>query len=246
MTKQDLSGRIGIVTGAGKGIGGACAVELARLGAKVVACARSRNDLDALVARIESNGGEATAVVADVRNYSDMVSVAATCMSRYGGLNFAVANAGMVVLGSVADGDPEDWRTLIETNVLGTAHTIKAVLPTMRAQRHGDIVIISSMSGYVIYTGEPMYVASKWALTGLGGCVRMEAREYNVRVTQIEPGLVDTPMIRASEEGLAELAESVPITAEDCARTVAFAIAQPEPVTIARLAVLSSKQKFVY
>lgn len=242
----DLNGRVGIVTGAGRGIGAACATELARLGAKVVACGLDRDDLDALVAGIESVGGAATGIVADVREYDEMVRVAETAVSTYGGLDFAIANAGMVVVGNMADGDPQAWRTLIETNVLGTAHTIRAVLPVMRERQRGDIVIMSSMSAYAIYTGEPMYVASKWALSGLGGCVRLEAREYNVRVTQIEPGLVDTPMIRASEEGLAELAESVPITPEDCARTVAFALAQPEPVTIARLAVLSSGQKFLY
>ena len=82
------------------------------------------------------------------------------------------------------------------------------------------------MSGRVIYTGEPMYVASKWALSGLGGCLRLEARLYGVRVTLIEPGLVDTPMIsdiiRVSEEAREELARSLPISAEDCANAVGY------------------------
>jgi len=246
MTEKALAGRAGIVTGAGKGIGAAVAMKLAELGARVVACARTRTDLDALVADITSREGEATAVVADVTSYADMVAVAETCLRSYGALDFAIANAGIVVMGTMADGDPADWRRLLETNVLGTAHTIRAVLPTMRDQRHGDIVIISSGSGRVTYTGEPMYVTSKWALSGLGGCLRKEALEYNVRVTLIEPGLVDTPMIRASEEGRSWLADNVALTGEDCANAVAYSLSQPEYVTIAQVAVLGTSQAFTY
>jgi NADP-dependent 3-hydroxy acid dehydrogenase YdfG len=116
----------------------------------------------------------------------------------------------------------------------------------MRDRRRGHIVIMSSMSGRVTYTGEPMYVTSKWALSGLGGCLRKEARAYDVRVTLIEPGLVDTPMIRASEAGRAELAESVPITAQDCADAVAYALCRPHPVDVAQIALLSIGQEFTY
>jgi NADP-dependent 3-hydroxy acid dehydrogenase YdfG len=246
MDGQDLCGQSGIVTGAGKGICAAVAIELARRGASVVACARTQSDLDNVVAAIHDAGGRATALVGDVTRYADMAELAETCVREYGTLDFAVANAGMVVIGTMADGDPEDWRRLLETNVLGTAHTIRAALPIMRDRHRGHIVIMSSMSGRVTYPGEPMYVTSKWALSGLGGCLRKEARAYNVRVTLIEPGLVDTPMIRASEEGRAELAQSVPITAEACAQAVAYALGQPHPVDVAQIALLSIGQEFTY
>lgn len=246
MPDYDLTGRAGIVTGAGKGIGAAVAVKLAGLGAKVVACARTQSDIDEVVAAIEGHRGTATAFAGDVRRYGDMVDLVETCVQSYGSLDFAVANAGMVVTGTLSEGDPDDWRRLIETNVLGTAHTIRAAFPIMKEQRRGDIVIMSSMSGRVTYTGEPMYVTSKWALSGLGGCLRKEARLYDVRVTLIEPGLVDTPMIRAFEEGRAELEQSTPISAEDCANAVAYALGQPPTVSVAQIAILSPGQEFTY
>jgi NAD(P)-dependent dehydrogenase (short-subunit alcohol dehydrogenase family) len=130
MDDIDLSGQAGIVTGAGKGIGAAVAVELARRGAGVVACARTRSDLDEVVSTIADAGGRAAAFVGDVTRFPDMAGLAEACVREYGTLDFAVANAGMVVLGTMADGDPEDWRRLLETNVLGTAHTIRAVPPS--------------------------------------------------------------------------------------------------------------------
>jgi NADP-dependent 3-hydroxy acid dehydrogenase YdfG len=242
MIDFDLTNSAGVITGAGKGIGAAIAAELASLGARVVACARTGADIDGVTSRIREAGGEATGVVADVRRFDDMVRLAETCVKSYGSLDFVVPNAGMVVLGTMSEGDPEEWRTLLETNVLGTAHTLRATLPYMKKQRRGHVIIISSTSGRVTYTGEPMYVASKWALAGLGGSLRKEALEYGVRVTLIEPGLVDTPMIQATEEGRAELARIKAITAEDCAHAVAFALCQPPLVTITQLGLLSMEQ----
>lgn len=244
MIDFDLTNQAGVVTGAGKGIGAAVAVELARLGAHVVACARTEADIDEVTARIRDAGGEATGIVADVRRYEDMVRLAETCAKNYGKVDFAVPNAGVVVIGNMSEGDPADWRRLIETNVLGTAYTVRATLPFMKQKRKGHVVIVSSTSGRVTYTGEPMYVASKWALAGLGGCLRKEALEYGVRVTVIEPGLVDTPMIRASEAGQAELAKIQAITSEDCANAVAFALCQPPTVNITQLGLLSIQQDY--
>jgi NADP-dependent 3-hydroxy acid dehydrogenase YdfG len=244
MIEFDLSGRAGVVTGAGKGIGAAVAAELARLGAQLVICARTKTDIDDVVARISDAGGEATGIVADVRRYEDMVRLAESCMADYGKIDFAVPNAGVVVIGNMSEGDPDDWRRLVETNLLGTAYTVRATLPFMKERGRGHVVIVSSTSGRVTYTGEPMYVASKWALAGLGGCLRKEALEYGVRVTLIEPGLVDTPMIWASEEGRAELAKIQAITPEDCANAVAFALCQPPIVNITQLGVLSIQQDY--
>lgn len=239
---QDLMGQAGIVTGAGKGIGAAIAAELASLGASVVACARTLADVERVVAEIRAAGGVATAMAGDVRRFEDMVRLVRACERTYGRLDFAVPNAGVVVLGNMAEGDPEAWATLIETNVLGTAFTVRASLPIMKRNGRGHIVIVSSQSGRVTYTGEPMYVASKWALSGLGGALRKEASAYGVRVTLIEPGTVDTPMVRASEEGRAELAANKGISARDCARAVAFALCQPRNVCVAQLGLLSAQQ----
>lgn len=244
MIDYDLTNQAGVVTGAGKGIGAAVAIELARLGARVVACARTEADIEEVTAKIRDAGGEATGIVADVRRYEDMERLAKTCVKNYGKVDFAVPNAGIVVIGNMSEGDPADWRRLVETNILGTAYTVRATLPFMKEKRKGHVVIVSSTSGRVTYTGEPMYVASKWALAGLGGSLRKEALEYGVRVTLIEPGLVDTPMIWASEEGRAELNKIQAITSEDCANAVAFALCQPPIVNITQLGLLSIQQDY--
>ena len=103
-----------------------------------------------------------------------------------------VANAGAGESSLLVDGDTDRWRTVVETNVLGLAYTIRAVLPEIRDQGHGHIVIVASLSGRITYVGEPLYAASKWAAVGLGGILRREALGYGVRTTLIEPGLVDT------------------------------------------------------
>ena len=201
MLEFDLSGRAGVVTGAGKGIGEAVALELAGLGAKLVCCARTQADLDRVVARIEAAGGTAVGFAGDVRRFDDMERLAKTCVDAYGKIDFVVPNAGIDIEGNMCDADPADWQRMIETNVLGTAYIIRATLPYMRAQNDGHIVVMASISGRVTYVGEPMYIASKWAIAGMAGALRKEALAYGVRVTQIEPGLVDTPMIHSLPEG---------------------------------------------
>ena len=246
MIDFDLRGRAGVVTGAGKGIGAAIVDELATLGAAVVACSRTQQDLNRVVDEIGARGDTASSFVGDVTCFADMEGLAESCLETYGRLDFAVANAGMVVMGDMVEGDPASWRRLLETNVLGTAHTVRAVLPIMKQQKAGHIVFISSMSGRVTYTDEPMYVASKWALSGLGGCLRKESYPYNVRVTLIEPGLVDTPMISGSEEGRQYLRDHESLEAADCARAVAYALCQPPRVTVAQIALLPVDQSFFY
>jgi NADP-dependent 3-hydroxy acid dehydrogenase YdfG len=244
MIEFDLSGRAGIVTGAGKGIGAAIARELAGLGAGVVACARTQADLDNVVAQIKATGGEATSFRGDVCDFEAMTALAATCIDKYGSIDFVVPNAGIDVEDNMADGDPANWRAMIETNVLGMAHTIRATLPYMREKRRGHVVITASVSGRVTYVGEPMYIASKWAVAGMGGALRREALEYGVRVTLIEPGLVDTPMIHALPEANADLSRIEALLPEDIANAVAFALCQPTRVNTTQIGILPLGQNY--
>jgi NADP-dependent 3-hydroxy acid dehydrogenase YdfG len=227
-----LRGRAGIITGGGSGIGAATAVELGSRGARLVVAELSRDRAAGVVADVRKRGGEIVPVEADVRSFADTLRTRDECLQAYGRIDFVVANAGVVDAGSMAEGDPERWRQVIETNVLGVAHTLRAVLPTMREQRSGDVVLIASASGRVSYVGEPIYVASKWAVVGLGDALRKEALEYGVRVTLVEPGLVDTPLSRSSTFGRALLEETEPLRAEDVARAVAFALLQPDHVGV--------------
>jgi NADP-dependent 3-hydroxy acid dehydrogenase YdfG len=244
MIDFDLTGRAGVITGAGKGIGEAVALELAGLGAQLVVCARTQRDIDRLVDKITAAGGQAIGFVGDVRHYDEMERLAKTCADAYGKVDFAVPNAGMDIEGNMLDADPADWQAMIDTNVLGTAFLIRATLPHMKKQNDGHIVIMASISGRVTYLGEPMYIASKWAIAGMGGALRKEALEYNVRVTLIEPGLVDTPMIHSLPEGKHDLEKIEALSPEHIAWAVAFALAQPPIVNTTQIQILPLQQGY--
>ena len=173
-----------------------------------------------------------------------MERLAKTCVDTYGKIDFTVPNAGIDIEGNMCDADPADWQAMIDTNVLGTAYIIRATLPYMRAQRDGHIVIMASISGRVTYVGEPMYIASKWAIAGMGGALRKEALAYGVRVTQIEPGLVDTPMIHSLPEGKADLDKIEALSPEHIAYAVAYALVQPRVVNTTQIQILPLQQDY--
>lgn len=229
MTER-LDGAAGIITGAGRGIGAAIVRELAGRRARLVAVDLREENLAAV-----ATTGEIVPIAADVRESASMERVRDACLERFGRIDFTVANAGLADASSLANGDPAQWRQVIETNVLGVAHTIRAVLPTMLAQGDGHIVLMASVSGRESYVGEPIYCASKWAVVGLGHALRKETVGSGVRVTMIEPGVVDTPLVRSNPFALAWLETITPLQDADVARAVAFALAQPKHVAINEL-----------
>jgi NADP-dependent 3-hydroxy acid dehydrogenase YdfG len=155
-----------------------------------------------------------------------MVQLTEDTLARYGRIDILVSNAAIHDTSSPAGGDPAHWRQVLETNVLGSLHIIRAVLPGMYARGAGHVVIVSSVSGRVTYVGEPVYVASKHALVAFGECLRQEASPRGVRVTLIEPGMVDTPLI--DNPFAQELKKTVtPLQPADCARAICFALEQP-------------------
>jgi len=232
-----LRGRAGIVTGGGQGIGAATVRLLARAGARLVVGDLSAPAAAAVAAGAVAAGGVAVAVAADVRREADCAALAAACRRHFGRIDFVVANAGVGDAGTVAGGDPARWRAVIETNVLGTALTVRAALPEMQAQGRGDVVLVASVSGRESYAGEPIYIASKWAVVGFGRALRKEALAHGVRVTLIEPGLVDTPLARSTPLGQQWLESLTALSADDVARAIAFALAQPPHVALNEIVV---------
>jgi NADP-dependent 3-hydroxy acid dehydrogenase YdfG len=224
----------GIVTGAASGIGAAVTRMLFGEGARVVASDIAAGPLEAFTASLAAQG-EAVPAVADVRQFAQLEQVAATCQERFGRIDFVVANAGLVDAGTMADGDPERWRAVLETNLLGVAYTVRAVLPTMLAQNDGHIVLLASVSGRVAYVGEPIYAASKWGVVGLGHSLRKETVNTGVRVTLIEPGMVDTPLTRANPFAQEWMKTMSPLQDDDIARAITFALSQPKYMAINEL-----------
>lgn len=237
-----MAARVGIITGAASGIGAATAIEFARAGAKLVLASLPRDDIDGVVVRVTAAGGEAIPAHVDVRDAAALETLPQLALDRFGRLDFLVANAGVHHTSSVVGGDPERWRALIETNLLGSAFSVRAVLPTMIEQGSGDIVLMASISGREIYVGAPIYLASKWGLVGFGHALRQEVAPRGIRVTLVEPGMVDTPLTRldASIRPLLEAAE--PLQPEDVARLVVYACMQPPHVVLSELAIRPQRQ----
>lgn len=236
---ERLDGRVGIVTGGGQGIGAAIARELAALGARIVVADLSAERAE----RVATDLGDALVAVIDVRHFEDLERVRDLCLERFGRIDFVVANAGISDTSSLADGDPARWKDVIETNVLGIAYTVRAVLPTMREQGDGHVVLMASVSGREVYVGEPIYVASKWAVVGLGRALRKETVGSGVRVTLIEPGLVDTPLARSNPFAQTWLETIAPLRDEDVAHAVAYALTQPKHLAVNELVLRSVGQE---
>jgi NADP-dependent 3-hydroxy acid dehydrogenase YdfG len=227
----------GVITGGLKGIGAATAIEFGRIGARMLLLARSLEGGEALCERVRAAGGEALLESVDVCDASALERVAARAVDEFGRIDFLLASAGIADQSRVSTGDPERWRAVVETNLLGVAYSARAVLPQMLAQNSGHIFIMSSVSGRESYVGEPVYIATKWGQVGFAHSLRLELLDAgsNVRVTIVEPGLVDTPLTRENPLIRPLLEQVEPLTAQDVARAVVFIYKQPERVLVSEI-----------
>ncbi|WP_019632832.1 SDR family NAD(P)-dependent oxidoreductase [Actinomadura atramentaria] len=245
--------RTAVITGASSGIGAATVRRLAAEGFNVVLAARRRDRLDALAAEISGGTpgvGKVAAVTLDVTDQASVDALAAAVDSCHVLVNNA---GGAVGLEPVADADPEDWRTMYETNVLGLLRVTKALLPKMIAAGSGHVVNITSLAGHVPYEGGAGYNAAKHAAYAVNEVMRLELVAEPVRVTEIAPGLVKTEEFSLVRfKGDAERAEvpyqgvPEPLVADDVADCVAWAVTRPEHVNIDRIDVQPRVQAAPY
>lgn len=185
------------VTGGSKGIGRATAVALAAAGARVCITGRDEASLADSAAAVQAaaSGGAATPVVlsavADVRDPAALEAAVAATVSRFGGIDLLVANAGVGAFGSIVDLTHERWHEVIETNLSGVFQTVKAALPAL-IERRGMIITIGSLAGTNAFAGGAAYNASKFALVGFSQAIMLDLREHGVRVSTVMPGSVAT------------------------------------------------------
>lgn len=211
-----------LITGASSGIGAATAREAAKAGYRLVLAARSADKLRNL--QQELGGAERViTVTCDVQSQDDQLRLAAEAERAFGQIDALFANAGRGgEPGGFSKADPDVWRDMILTNVLGVGITVQACLPALRKTR-GHILMTGSAAGRVTIPGS-MYSATKWAVSAIGYGLREELRGSGIRVTLIEPGMVDTPFFDKSPERA--------LQPEDVARAVLYALSQPAHVDV--------------
>jgi NADP-dependent 3-hydroxy acid dehydrogenase YdfG len=228
--------RVLIITGASSGIGAATARAAAAEGYRLVLGARREEPLNELAS--ELGGGErAVAVRCDVTEWEDNERLAGAAIERFGGFDAVFANAGFGATRGFLEESPDQWRSMVLTNVLGLAYTIRATLPQLLDRDAGHYLITSSVAGRRALPGS-LYSATKHAATAIGESLRAELRQMHenssIRVTVIEPGSVDTPFFdNPPERALEDV---------DIARAVVWALSQPEHVDVNEVLIRPSSQ----
>jgi clavulanate-9-aldehyde reducatase len=244
-----LDGRKVLITGASSGIGEAAAHAIAAKGGAVALGARRRGRLDGLAASIEGDGGTAVAIEADVADEGQARALVERSAGELGGLDALVNNAGVMLLGLVQGAETDDWRRMVEVNLLGLLYCTHAALPIMHEGGGGDIVNVSSVAGRQANLGTAVYNMTKWGVNGFSEGLRQEALHLGVRVTVVEPGFVETelhshntdPMVVEATERMRERTGRV-LDAEDIARAIVYALAQPAHVAVNEILVRPTGQ----
>ncbi len=231
-----------MVTGGGSGIGAAIGRMLGQSGVPVALLGRRAAPIRAVAAEITAAGGSAIDLPADVRSYMEVAAALQRAGERHGPVDLLVANAAIAEVGTIADADPELYRDVVTTNVVGVMNCVRAALPQLLSRGAGHIVIIASVSGRVTYTGESAYVASKHATVAFADCLRQEVANAGIRVSIIEPGLVETPLIHVYPGALDMVADVIPLTPEDVARAVRYVLEQPPGVNVAEVVLRPTSQ----
>ena len=227
-----MSERVFLITGASSGIGAATARQAAEAGYRLVLAARSVEKLRALAQEL---GGPDRALVVecDVTEWEQQQAMVMAALQAYGRLDVAFANAGFGAARGFLAESPEHWRAMVLTNVYGAALTIRATLEALKETR-GHLVLTGSVAGRRALPGS-LYSATKWAVTGMGESARQELGGTGVRVTLIEPGMVDTPFFSTAPTIEA-------LKPDDVARAVMFAVSQPPHVDVNEILVRPTAQ----
>ena len=238
-----LTGKTAVVTGASSGIGEATARLLVREKCNVVLAARREDRLNSLAAEL---GGGTLAVPTDVTDPAACEDLISRAVGAFGSVDILVANAGVGLYGSIAQGEPEDWRRMFEVNVLGALYTTRAAVRHMLDRGSGDVIFVSSLAGRRVPRADgTIYAATKHALTAVAEGLRMDVHTKGIRVIRVEPGLVRTEFPESSYPNAREYyaqREYSPLEAEDIAEAVIYAVEQPQRVSVNEILVRPTEQ----
>ncbi|MEK6277946.1 MAG: SDR family NAD(P)-dependent oxidoreductase [Actinomycetota bacterium] len=247
---DSLQGRRVVITGASSGIGEATALALAGAGAAVALGARRKDRLDSLAERIAGDGGTAHAYEVDVSDEAAARSFVEGAADQMGGLDILVNNAGLMLLGPIEGADSDEWRGMVDVNLLGLLYCTQAALPLLRDDGGGHIVNLSSVAGRQAALGSGVYNLTKWGVNGFSESLRQEALNSKIRVTIIEPGFTDTelqghnthPMVVEATEKMREDIGEL-LEAEDIAAAILYAVSQPQRVNVNEILIRPTGQR---
>ena len=195
---QSLKGRIALVTGAGKGIGKAVALALAKEGAHVGLVARTQKDLDSVAAEIKLLGVNVATATADVSNMQAVDAAVAKIKKELGTIEILINNAGTGTFGKFLELQPSMWENIVKVNLFGVYYVTRAILGDMIEKQTGDIINISSTAGKAGGAMTSAYSASKFAVFGLGESLMQEVRKHNIRVTTLAPSTIVTELAQSA------------------------------------------------
>jgi len=233
-----LQGQVAVITGSGRGIGGAVALKLSELGAHAVLCGRSRTALEKTAAAIKDAGGKTSAIQCDVTDLRAVELMAKQIEQSFQRLDVLVNNAGISgPSGPLLQLPPEAWDEVMNTNLRGVYYCIRALAPLMVKARAGHIINISSLAGKNPVPQLAAYSASKWGLNGLTYSVAEELRAHNIRVSVVCPGSVHTDFSPHAGKNAEKM-----LQAEDVAHVVAMLVTQA-PQSFASEVLLRPTQK---
>jgi NADP-dependent 3-hydroxy acid dehydrogenase YdfG len=245
---DNIAGKVVVITGASSGLGEATARLLSAQGASVVLGARRQDRIRSLASELNDRSGKAIAVTMDVTDRAQVKTLVDTAAQAYGRVDVMINNAGLMPQAPLERLKVDEWDRMVDVNLKGVLYGIAAALPYMQQQRSGHFINVSSVAGHKVGPGFAVYAATKHAVRALSEGLRMEVKPYNIRTTVISPGAVATelpdsitdPDTAARVRGFYAAAA---ILAASFARTVAFAISQPEDVDINEILFRPTRQE---
>jgi NADP-dependent 3-hydroxy acid dehydrogenase YdfG len=242
---KSLEEKVVIIMGASSGIGEATTRLLAEKGAKLVIAARREDRL----VEIKDSLPDAELVykAADVSNYEDVKKVVDLAVETYGHVDVLFNNAGVMPTAPLVEGRRDEWKEMLDINIMGVLNGISAVLPLMAEQKSGHIISTDSVAGHVVYPDSAVYCGTKFAVRAIMEGLRQEQRKNNIKSTIISPGAVQTELYKTiSDSKIADEVHKAQIewglTSEDIAMAVVFAIDTPDRMSVSEMIVRPTTQ----
>jgi NADP-dependent 3-hydroxy acid dehydrogenase YdfG len=245
---NNIEGKVVVITGASSGLGEATARTLSAEGAIVVLGARRVDRIEALADELNRRGGKALAMRTDVTHYDEVKRLVDAAVQTYGRIDVIINNAGLMPQSPLDRFKVDDWDRMIDVNIKGVLYGIAAALPYMEGQKSGHIINVASVAGHKVRSNTAVYAATKSAVRVISEGLRQTVKPYNIRTTIISPGAVATELPDSVTEP--DIAENVrkmyemAIPADSFARSVVFAMSQPDDVDINEILFRPTAQEF--